>query len=316
MGADARHDLRAVGGLVLSPHRGAARTVITVAIIAVLVTALVLFCTPRTEPPEAANYDDAVLDDTPVAYWPMSGASDGAEDDLVGGLEGEYESDPKITSMPNGDAATAFNGVDQFFEVPDSARLSPSSSGVMTIEAWMRPDTLQFDSTEGGDYVHWLGKGEVGAHEFAARMYNRDNDVDRPNRISGYVFNEEGGLGAGSAFEDDLRPGEWLHFAFVVNFEASTDEYPDGYTKIYRDGELRSVNDISIHGEEIQVVRTEAPFRVGTRDGGSFFEGAIGKVAIYGYEVNQEDLCGHVAAMRQESAVACRSGSGEGIIDP
>jgi hypothetical protein len=42
-------------------------------------------------------------------------------------------------------------------------------------------------------------------------MYSRDNTEVRANRISGYVFNQGGGLGAGSYFEDRVRPGEWIH---------------------------------------------------------------------------------------------------------
>lgn len=279
-----------------------------VAIGGIIVLALTLIVHFRSQAPGPfgnKGYDDVVASDSPVAYWPMTDPFRGSEKDLVSGLEGTYVNSPQATRMPNGDVAVAFDGIDQYFEVPDSPRLSPTSSGTMTIEAWIRPDTLQFDNAEGGDYVHWLGKGETGAHEYATRMYNRINDVDRPSRISGYVFNAEGGLGAGSAFEDELIPGEWIHFAFVINPKNASEKYPDGYTKIYRDGVLRSVVNIDIHGESIKSSRTSAPLRVGTRDMGSYFEGAVGKVAIYGYEVEQEDLCDHFAVMEGNPKPVC-----------
>jgi hypothetical protein len=51
-------------------------------------------------------------------------------------------------------------------------------------------------------YVHWLGKGkgtgDTGQQEWVFRMYNLDNTTEtppRPNHISYYVFNREGGEG-------------------------------------------------------------------------------------------------------------------------
>jgi len=40
-----------------------------------------------------------------------------------------------------------------------------------------------------------------------------------------------------------------------------------------------------------------APFRVGTRDFGSFFKGAVGKIAIYNYELSAGQVEAHARAM-------------------
>ena len=72
-------------------------------------------------------------------------------------------------------------------------------------------------------YVYWLRKGGSGEQELAFRMYNRDNTSEtppRPNRISVYTFNPEGGLGVGSYFQDTLQEGSWI---FVVGVADSTD---------------------------------------------------------------------------------------------
>jgi hypothetical protein len=119
-----------------------------------------------------------------------------------------------------------FDGIDGQVEVPNHPAFSVSTTGELTVEAWMRPDgwTLPdtclssdvpyvqsspyFDKTEDNTgttpssrYVHWLGKGEgAGAtaqKEWAFRLYSCDqfqvNSAGvverRAGRLSFYVFN-------------------------------------------------------------------------------------------------------------------------------
>ena len=67
------------------------------------------------------------------------------------------------------------------------------------------------------DYIHWLGKGvhsgANGDQEWTFRMYNHEDPVDyqeRPNRISFYVFNPEGGQGVGSFVQTPIATGQWI----------------------------------------------------------------------------------------------------------
>jgi len=222
----------------------------------------------------------------------------GREIDLSGSrLNGRYGGIPNRTVLPNGDIAADFNGRTQYFQVADAAGLSPATRGVLTIEAWMRPDTLRFPTAGTNGYVHWMGKGKPGAHEYVSRMYSRPNAVGRGNRISGYLFNAAGGLGAGSYFQDRVVAGRWIHYVLVINANRKSIAFPHGYTKIYRDGVLRDTDDLFINGRAVVPTRGNAPFRVGTRDFGSFFEGAIGKVAIYDSELSVSDIVAHHRAM-------------------
>ncbi|NEE00410.1 LamG-like jellyroll fold domain-containing protein [Phytoactinopolyspora halotolerans] len=243
-------------------------------------------------------YDAEILADSPSAYWAMSESATGAEPDLSGSdLDGHYTAGPGTTTLPNGDAAAVFDGESQYFEVGDAPELSPATTGEFTLEAWMRPDTLQFPNDQSSGYVHWMGKGTPGEHEYVARMYSYDNTEGRPNRISGYSFNLDGGLGAGSYFQDPVSAGDWIHYVLVINAEVKSAEFPNGYTKIYRDGVLRDQDDLSIRGNVIVPERGGAPFRVGTRDFGSFFEGAVGKVAVYDVELPADRIAAHHEAM-------------------
>jgi hypothetical protein len=104
-----------------------------------------------------------------------------------------------------------FSGDGAYVEIPSARDLSLSRTGT-TVSAWLKPDTLEFRRSEGSGYVYWMGKGESGRYEWATRMYNYTNKEKppRPNRISFYLFNAEGGLGQGSYVQEPVRPGEWI----------------------------------------------------------------------------------------------------------
>lgn len=238
-------------------------------------------------------YDTAVLAANPVAYWTLAGGSAGIADRTGHGHIGTYPNGFATSSFPDGSLATVFNGSSQYIEIPNDVALSVNLTGILTIEAWLRPDTLQFPSQEQTGYVHWLGKGEANQYEYAARMYSQTNSETppRPNRISGYAFNLSGGLGAGSYFQDTVVAGQWIHYVLVINTVTTDSQYTTGYTKLYKNGEQRDKDALS----EYSVVpgHGTAPFRIGTRDLASFFQGAIGKVAIYDYELSATTIRDH-----------------------
>jgi hypothetical protein len=253
-------------------------------------------------------YDRLVLEDHPIAFW-----NDASGVDLMPGHhDGVLKNAPGRTKMPNGAEATRFDGADQYMEAASDPILSVPATHILTIEAWIRPDALDFEKTEGSGYVYWLGKGSAGQHEYAARMYGQHptgHDADRVNRISGYVFNSSGGLGAGSYYqapaEWPIAAGEWMQYVLIINTSAGARsvKYPTGYTKVTitrKDaaGRLFTGKDQdALVKYNIEPTAGQAPFRVGTRDLGSFFRGAVGKVAIYDYEVGEERLARHARQM-------------------
>ena len=139
-------------------------------------------------------------------------------------------------SPKSGDVYLHFNGRDTYVEIPSLADYSVSTTGELTISAWLRPDTLNFPSVErNSDYIHWLGKGErtgtEGNQEWTFRMYNHIDPLDnpsRPNRISFYLFNPQGGLGVGSFVQVPIQKGKWIH---IVGVADSTRTY------LYKDGQ-------------------------------------------------------------------------------
>ena len=195
--------------------------------------------------PATSAYDRAIGADRPVLFLPLAEAERGArEADMAHpDRSGTYHNHVTATPLPNDDQAAVFDGLDSYLELPDAPDLSVPTTGILTIEAWLRPDVLIFPKQQGSGYLHWLGKGELHSGtepdqvEWAARIYGADN-TDTPsceNRISGYAFNLEGGRGIGSYFQDPLTPGTWIHYVLVIN-TTPQDPQDAGYTRIYRDG--------------------------------------------------------------------------------
>lgn len=168
----------------------------------------------------------------------------------------------------------------RYVEIDDSPDFSVSARG-LTVSAWVRPDSFLFpifNGPAGCGYVHWLGKGTAGRHEWTFRMYREDAleclpSPPRPQRTSCYVFNPEGGQGVGSYFQESLKPGVWFHIVGVIDAVGKT-------TTIYRDGVFKDV-DSYCPSITPRRVAPAAPLRLGTRDLGSFFQGALAELRIW-----------------------------------
>jgi len=200
-----------------------------------------------------------------------------------------------------GDVYLKLTGGDSYVEISSIEDYSIATTGELSVAAWIRPDTLDFPRWEGTGYVHWLGKGDSGRHEWTFRMYNRDRTAEnppRPNRISFYVFNPDGGLGVGSYFQDTLHKGSWI---FVVGVADGTRTY------MYRDGRYRrcdtyrgaSAGPCPIHYQpppnadlqlDIDPNAGSAPLRLGTRDLNSFFEGGLSRVRIWRRALSADEV--------------------------
>ncbi|MFE4254272.1 LamG-like jellyroll fold domain-containing protein [Streptomyces sp. NPDC056910] len=126
-------------------------------------------------------------------------------------------------------------------------------------------------------------------------MYSQGNREGRVNRISGYAFNPTGGLGAGSYFQDPVTPGQWIHYAFVINTTSVSATCPTGYVKIYKNGVLRDRDSLSDYS--VRPSRTASPMRIGSASLRSYFLGAIAKVAIYQCELKAAQLADHHRVM-------------------
>jgi hypothetical protein len=261
----------------------------------------------------AASYDQIVLADHPVGYWAMTRPAGGGEPDLSGnGHAGTYKGGtPGLVSLPNGDQAADFNGSSQYLTIPSSASFSIPTTGNLTWEGWVHPDVLQFPNVSSDGYVDWMGKcADYGPTcEWEARMYDTTNPQNRCNRLSAYVFNPSAGLGSGADWQPTcglLQAGEWLH---VVG-EYTTATQPSGCTNtamypgsinIWVDGIPWSQSSHNPTGcfSQYNVVpqANDSPINVGSMAMDTWFQGAVGKVAIYSVLLTQAQITNHYEAM-------------------
>jgi hypothetical protein len=142
--------------------------------------------------------------------------------------------------------------------------------------------------------VTWLGKGGPGENEYALRMYSLRNTEDRGNRVSAYAFNPTGGKGSGSYFQDRLSAGEWIMVTAVYTTSSADGGYPANSVTIYRGPSRRQTT--SLMEFEVRPQAGSAPLQIGG-DAGSYFEGAIGKVAVFDRELTATDIAAQYRAM-------------------
>ena len=155
---------------------------------------------------------------------------------------------------------------------------------------------------EGTGYVMWLGKGAAGNYEWGNRMYQTGNSEGRANRISGYAFNLSGGLGVGAYFEDPVSTSRYVLVTLVVD-TIDKSLSPNGLIRMYKNGVLRQSTGLTQSYAKVNPENGTAPFRIGTRNLASYFQGAIAKVAVWPTILANTRITAHYSAM-------CPSGSG------
>ena len=259
---------------------------------------------PAARPQVQDQYQQLVLAAGPVAYWRLgeAAAASIAVDETGNQHDGTFHGKPKfgepaaLRGSRNG--AVGFDG-NTYLEIPDHPAFSQPTSGQgLSVELWLRPDRLDFPGDRGNSYIHWLGKGEAGRQEWGFRFYN-SSDPERPNRISAYLWNLDGGLGAGAYFQDLLPVGQWIYIvACFPPGDANTRPTPG--VQIYKNAALRNgpPNSGTLYADpkwKIMPQRGTAPVRLGKRDGNGMLIGALDEVAIYSRVLTSDEIQLHYA---------------------
>jgi hypothetical protein len=245
---------------------------------------------PATQPAISA-YRQRVLSLRPVGYWRLGETNGRIAFDSAGRGHGAYRGVPAL-----GQPGAIHNDADKavgllrgsYVEVPTRSEYGVTGTG-LTVEAWVRPDRLDFTGETSEAYVHWLGKGEAGRLEWGFRFYSKA--TNRPNRISAYIWNAIGGEGAGAYVQEPVVPGEWIHIVAVYQ--------PPGKgagVAIYKNGVFKKgPPDTPTLYSSYEVTPTPgaAPLRLGTRDLKSFLTGGLDEVAIYPRCLSGGDILGN-----------------------
>jgi hypothetical protein len=244
---------------------------------------------PEADVDGHSAYARAVLADAPVAYWRLGERRGPTAHDTTGhGHRARYvgavgQDQPGVIAA-DPDRSIRLEGPRTKAHVagPDGEAFSVATSGRgLTVEVWMRPDVLDFGGEKGDPkdaYIHWLGKGEKGRYEWGFRFYSRRSA--RPNRISAYVWNPDGGLGAGAYVEDRLTAEAWVYL--VATFDDP--RQPNARVQLCKDGKPSPHNrspGTLYKSYGIRPQHGSAPVRLGTRDLRGFLTGGLDEVAVY-----------------------------------
>lgn len=247
------------------------------------------------------SYAATVLSRGPVGYWRLGQASgtifaDASGSERHGVAHGTVRLAGAGALRSDDDRSVTLDGRRSYIEVPsDPAFSQPTSGQGLSVEVWLRPDSLSLGGTGRQPYIHWLGKGGPGRYEWALRLYDRRTKT--PNRISAYLFSPSGGLGAGAFFQDRLVAGEWIHV--VACFEPGSADSPGRPgVRLYKNGELRqgpSSSGARYRSTAWHVVSAPgtAPVRFGTRDLQGFLVGGLDEIAIYPRVLQPEEVKEH-----------------------
>jgi hypothetical protein len=235
---------------------------------------------PRQAPVGNSLYSQQVIALGPVGYWRLGETNGPTAFDSSGYRNnGLYHGSPAF-GQPGAirtDANTAI-GLDgrSYVEIPSQSGFSVGASG-LTVQAWLRPDVLNFPTAPRAEYIHWLGKGDTGAFEWGFRFYKKDSS--RPNRISAYAWNANGSEGNGAYFEEPIVPGRWINVVAVYQPPGN-----DTGVFIYRDGTLKNGPPKAptlYRSYNVTPRPGGAPLRLGCRDLTSLLRGGLDEVAIY-----------------------------------
>lgn len=208
-----------------------------------------------------------------------------------------------------GNPALLFNGVDGMIDLGDNANFSIPTTGAISIAAWIRPDILTFPDEEGSGYVHWLSKVDTGANEWLFRMYGADNSEGRENRISFYVYAEDGlPAGDGVAFQEPVTAGEWIHVIGTID--------SSGNMAIYKNGVKKDTFTTSL-----TLTDTATPVRIGSGaqnanpDNRSYFKGAVDDIILWDRELSEAEAFQVFAGSPSASGMTARYRTSEGYLD-
>jgi hypothetical protein len=270
------------------------------------------------------QYSRTILDRQPVGYWRLGEKAPPTAADASGsGCDGTYVGNPalgqpgSLLNDPDTGVGLGGPGARDYVEVPDpiSQSFSQPTSGLgLTLEVWIRPDVLTFAGETEERYIHWLGKGGPRQCEWGLRFYSNDSP-SRPNRISAYVWNPDGGEGAGAYFQDTLVPGSWIHVVAVFE-PGDRDTDPPAGVHIYRDGvhRLGPPSPGTLY-RTFGVVprRGTLPLRLGTRDAAasgsaaaSYLTGGLDEVAIYPRALTPDEIRENYVVAHDETTSASR----------
>lgn len=194
------------------------------------------------------------------------------------------------------------SGMGGYLEIPDHDAYSIDTSGEgLSVEVWVRiddPNPLGEPGPTGPkDYIHFLGKADSEQYEWAFRAYRADS-IERPGRLSFYVWELAGGLAPGQYVQPSCERdvGRWIHLVGVADDPSA----PGAGVRFYINGRP-GVGTSNLY-EAMRPENGRAPLRLGIRTpsasglSGGYLVGALADFAIYPRVLSDAEITAHYEA--------------------
>ncbi len=190
-----------------------------------------------------------------VAEWNFDENSGQTASDSVGTNEGvlnDFPDDQSHWVEGKVGGGIAFDGVENYIEVPDHASIGADVRDALTVMAWFKSDVVLEGSGAGNRML------EKGNNYFFLQGV-------RPGGMNFLVKN--GGANFTAGIDETLEADTWYHIAGV--FDGAT-------AKTYINGELKGSVDVPGRIDD-----NKLPLRIGSDDSGNFFAGVMDQVLIW-----------------------------------
>jgi len=230
-----------------------------------------------------ATFQDVVLAIPGLrAYYPLDDVN--GPRDIVGDAHGTIHGN--VEFGPDG---AKFDGSSEielpardFFSAAGNPSKELSILVYQTVDDWTR-------QSANNEYIHWMGKGKSGAHEWTFRYYCDGcggEAPQRPHRTSYYNFNPDGGLGTGSYFQDE-GDGNGTERVIVGMIWGNAGN--GGKTQMWKNGELRDTDMLSDYDVYPEV--TDSHVFLGSRgDNTGFLVGRLRRVAFFDRKLTEAEI--------------------------
>ena len=236
----------------------------------------------------AADYAHEVLKDKPVAWWrfaDLSGGDGSPAKDELSQHPGVYRAGVKLeTGVPGiGGRAARFNGRSACVEIPHDAGLTLNT---LSVEFWFR-------SKQAWDQPQWPGSATFvtkATPAAASSDWTVNGASGQKGQNQGRVVASSGAKGAATdtnvASTEALNDGQWHHIVWTRTAAGPCKLYADGRAvDAAHDGGGSIANSRALHigGEPVL-------------PGGTFLDGSMAEVAVYGTALAAERVRAHFAA--------------------